>query len=196
MNILNQSINPGAQPVFTSKDSGIQELRQKQLPTGAVRFDASLPLKASRTALTISTTESSGQQQTINSESKTAIQSVEFQPITLNFLNSILEKDKLNTINDGSSMSQLPTDHVLIVAVSSAVKLDAKQIDLITRKMQRLTGFRNLRLENVVDPSLIAGFVISYGTDESQIIDLSVKGQLAALAARVETFDRRTYNHV
>ena len=85
---------------------------------------------------------------------------------------------------------------VLSVSVSSAVKLDARQIELIARKMQKLTGFRNLRLENIVDPSLIAGFTISYGDDESNVIDLSVQGQLAALAARVESSERRIANNM
>lgn len=79
----------------------------------------------------------------------------------------------------------------LVVCVSSAVKLDGRQIDLIARKMRRLTGFRKLRLENAVDPSLIAGFVISYCDDGSQVIDLSVKGKLDALAARLESSDKK-----
>ncbi|KAK8946384.1 hypothetical protein KSP39_PZI006752 [Platanthera zijinensis] len=79
---------------------------------------------------------------------------------------------------------------VLAVSVSSAVELDERQVDLIARKMKRMTGFCNLRMENTVDSSLIAGFVISFGDDESHVIDLSVKGQLAALATRVESSDR------
>lgn len=85
---------------------------------------------------------------------------------------------------------------VLSVSISSAVKLDTTQIELIARKMQKLTGFVNLKVQNIVDPSLIAGFSICYGDDESNIIDLSVKGQLAALAARVESSEQRIADNV
>ncbi|KAL0927864.1 hypothetical protein M5K25_002082 [Dendrobium thyrsiflorum] len=84
---------------------------------------------------------------------------------------------------------------VLAVSVSSALKLDERQVSLIARKMKRLTGFTNLKLENTIDPTLIAGFVISYGDDGSNIIDLSVKGQLANLASRVESFDKWIPSH-
>jgi len=75
------------------------------------------------------------------------------------------------------------------------VELDARQTELIARKMRRLTGFVNLTVENVVDPSLIAGFVICYGTDDSHVIDLSVKGQLAALKNRVDSIDQTAHGH-
>lgn len=90
---------------------------------------------------------------------------------------------------EGNSGRFKPSDHALVVSVSSAVKLDERQIELISKKMQRLTGFQELRLENSIDPSLIAGFVISYCSDGSHVIDLSVKGQLAMLAARLESSD-------
>lgn len=83
----------------------------------------------------------------------------------------------------------------LTVTVASAVKLDRGQVDLIKRKMRRLTGVENLSIVNDVDPSLIAGFVISYSggdsEDEEHVIDLSVKGQLAELQARIETSEKR-----
>lgn len=90
---------------------------------------------------------------------------------------------------EGNSGRFKPSDHVLVVSVSSAVKLDERQIELISKKMQRLTGFQELRIENSIDPSLIAGFVISYCSDGSHVIDLSVKSQLATLAARLESSD-------
>jgi F0F1-type ATP synthase delta subunit len=76
------------------------------------------------------------------------------------------------------------------VVVSSAVELDARQTELIARKMRRITGFASLTIENVVDPSLIAGFVVCYGPGESHVIDLSVKGKLAMLKNRVDSFDQ------
>jgi F-type H+-transporting ATPase subunit delta len=41
--------------------------------------------------------------------------------------------------------------------------------------MQELTGSKNIKLKPQIDESLIAGFIVKYGSSE---IDLSVKGQL------------------
>ncbi|KMZ58224.1 hypothetical protein ZOSMA_79G00670 [Zostera marina] len=79
---------------------------------------------------------------------------------------------------------------VVDVYVTSAVELDAKQIEKISRKMKKLTGKREIRMEICVDPNLIAGFLIKYkdyDDDECcQEIDLSVKGQLTNLADRIK----------
>jgi F-type H+-transporting ATPase subunit delta len=40
---------------------------------------------------------------------------------------------------------------------------------------QELTGSKNIKLKPQIDESLIAGFIVKYGSSE---IDLSVKGQL------------------
>ena len=95
----------------------------------------------------------------------------------------------------GEASAPPPQLLALRVVVSSAVELDARQTELIARKMRRLTGFVNLTVENVVDPSLIAGFVICYGADDSHVIDLSVKGQLAALKNRVDSIDQTAHGH-
>ena len=99
------------------------------------------------------------------------------------FLRSLLQKEDL------AQRSSFPTV-VLAVSVVSAVKLEKKQMRQIEKKMQRLTGFQHLKLENTVDPTLIAGFVIRYGDDDAHVIDLSVKGQLAQIAERLESSDQ------
>lgn len=40
---------------------------------------------------------------------------------------------------------------------------------------QELTGSKNIKLKPQIDESLIAGFIVEYGSSQ---IDLSVKGQL------------------
>lgn len=119
----------------------------------------------------------------------------EFRPFTLGFLNSLVENEKLNLIKDAMAEIDLfsaTPNSVLVVTVSSAVKLESNQMDQIARKMERVTGSSNLRLEETVDPSLIAGFVIGYEKDgSSHVIDLSVKGQLAQLVAKIESTDRK-----
>ncbi|XP_020589541.1 ATP synthase subunit delta, chloroplastic-like [Phalaenopsis equestris] len=109
--------------------------------------------------------------------------SMEFEPF---FMGPLVQFD-----NEPSGEKKV----ALAVSVSSALKLDERQVSLIARKMKRLTGFTNLKLENIIDPTLIAGFVISYGDDGSNVIDLSVKGQLANLASRADDFDKWIPSH-
>lgn len=57
----------------------------------------------------------------------------------------------------------------------SAVKLEQEQQFLIAKKLQELTGSKNIKLKPVIDQTLIAGFVVEYGSSQ---IDLSVRGQI------------------
>ncbi len=55
------------------------------------------------------------------------------------------------------------------------MRLEQEQQFLIAKKLQELTGSKNIKLKPVIDESLIAGFIVEYGSSQ---IDLSVKGQL------------------
>jgi hypothetical protein len=206
MNILNQ---PGAHPAFpaVSKDSGAF-----QLMPASLRFDGA------STAHSATHRSQRWQEQTLRRSSsyigspgaddavqsaasppsaanQQALTAAPFQPVTLNFLRSLLDRGAMTSIaEEGGEGAGVPAEapplHALRVVVSSAVALDARQTELIARKMRRITGFVNLAVENVVDPSLIAGFVICYGLDDSHAIDLSVRARLAALKNRVDSFDR------
>ena len=57
-----------------------------------------------------------------------------------------------------------------VATLRSAVKLEQEQQFLIAKKLQELTGSKNIKLKPVIDESLIAGFVVSYGSSQ---IDLS-----------------------
>lgn len=121
--------------------------------------------------------------------------SVDFEPFFMGPLVPF-ESEKMGSMATKEAVAmEAEKNVVLAVSVSSALKLDERQVSLIARKMQRLTGFKNLKLENTIDPTLIAGFVISYGDDGSNVIDLSVKGQLANLASTVESSDKWIPSH-
>lgn len=62
-----------------------------------------------------------------------------------------------------------------VATLRSAVKLEQEQQFLIAKKLQELTGSKNIKLKPTLDTSLIGGFVVEYGSSQ---IDLSVKGQL------------------
>lgn len=57
-----------------------------------------------------------------------------------------------------------------MATLTSAVKLEQEQQFLIAKKLQELTGSKNIKLKPVVDADLVAGFVVEYGSTR---IDLS-----------------------
>ncbi|KAK1316737.1 hypothetical protein QJS10_CPA05g00005 [Acorus calamus] len=249
MSIINQSVTPNGQPIFSSKRTTTPDMAQHlsvaplsekfqslglsqptQLKTslvaaGVAGGSTQLDLLCQSVGRDIKSHGENDQLVSINgifqlsqlhskeeqfnsfgqpvtgSENGTACKSmseVEFKPCTLNFLQSILQNDKCNLIKDamgeGERLFTSEPPKTLVVTVCSAIKLERKQIGQITKKMQKMTGVTNVRLESTVDPSLIAGFIISYDMDGSRVIDLSVKGQLAELAAQVKSTDPRIVN--
>ncbi|KAL5218825.1 hypothetical protein ABZP36_019509 [Zizania latifolia] len=201
MNILNQPINRGGYPAFpAARESG-------QLMPASVRFDGMSTQSSTAAAVGRAHAGQSPRWQAQTLRRPSSYVGVEhdetadagqataalapFQPLTLDFLRTLLDRNSAVADDQGHGADVAPPPpHALRVLVSSAVELDARQTELIARKMRRITGFVNLTIENVVDPSLIAGFVVCYGPGESHVIDLSVKGKLAALKNRVDSFDQ------
>jgi hypothetical protein len=199
MNILNQPINRGGHPAFPAAREGGQPA------PASVRFDGPSTAAAGRShAHSSSSSSPLWQAQTLRRASSYV--GVEqdgappFKPLTLDFLRSLLDRNGVAEAEDGAAPPAAPPPTppqvlALRVVVTSAVELDARQTDLIARKMRRITSFANLNIENVVDPSLIAGFVVCYGTGDSHVIDLSVRGKLAALKTRVDSIDQTDHAH-
>ena len=101
-----------------------------------------------------------------------------FNQYTVNFLNLLIDANRIDAINEiceafESKYCDLTDTQVAILR--SAVKLEQEQQFLIAKKLQELTGSKNIKLKPIIDESLIAGFVVEWGSSQ---IDLSVKGQL------------------
>ncbi len=73
--------------------------------------------------------------------------------------------------------------YLQVATLRSAVKLEQEQQFLIAKKLQELTGSKNIKLKPIIDESLIAGFTVSYGSAQ---IDMSVKGQLEMITNELE----------
>lgn len=71
-----------------------------------------------------------------------------------------------------------------VATLRSAVRMEQENQFLIAKKLQELTGSKNIKLKPVIDESLIAGFVIEFGSSQ---IDLSVKGRLDKIEAELLT---------
>lgn len=73
--------------------------------------------------------------------------------------------------------------HLQVAVVRSPSKLEQEQTFLVAKKLQELTGSKNIKMKPVIDESLIAGFIIEYGSSQ---IDMSVKGQLDKISQELE----------
>jgi len=105
-----------------------------------------------------------------------------FQKYTSNFLNLLVEKDRMNLLSEiCESFEEQYCDltDTQVATLRSAVKLEQEQQFLIAKKLQELTGSKNIKLKPVIDKSLIAGFVVEYGSSQ---IDLSIRGQIEKVA--------------
>lgn len=124
---------------------------------------------------------------------KTLAEDAQFSDNTLSFLNILVEKKRIGLIKDVTKEFESIYNDISetqVATVTSAVKIEKPQLALIAKKIQSLSGAKNVRIKNVVDPSLIAGFLVKYGQDGSRFIDMSVKGQLDRLAAQFENAEK------
>ncbi|XP_061342326.1 ATP synthase delta chain, chloroplastic [Gastrolobium bilobum] len=115
-----------------------------------------------------------------------------FQPHTRNFLNVLVDSQRIDVIQEIAKEFELVfntlTDTELAV-VASVVKLESQHLAQIAKQVQKLTGAKNVRIKTVIDPSLVAGFTVRYGSSGSKLIDLSVKKQLEEIAAQLDLGD-------
>ncbi|KAG0499617.1 hypothetical protein HPP92_004308 [Vanilla planifolia] len=117
----------------------------------------------------------------------------ELHPHTVNFLNILIEKNRINLIKEivkefENYYNELTGTEMALV--SSVVKLDSQHLAQIAKTVQGITGASNVRIKTVIDPSLIGGFTIRFAG--SKVIDMSVKKQLDEIAAQLEKLE----NHV
>ncbi|KAI3427053.1 hypothetical protein D9Q98_006994 [Chlorella vulgaris] len=101
-----------------------------------------------------------------------------FSQYTVNFLNLLIDQNRVEALEDiceSFEKSYCALTDTQVATLRSAVKLEQEQQFLIAKKLQELTGSKNIKLKPVVDEELVAGFIVEYGSTQ---IDLSVKGQL------------------
>eukprot|EP01026_Neomeris_dumetosa_P033588 TRINITY_DN26859_c1_g1_i4.p2 TRINITY_DN26859_c1_g1~~TRINITY_DN26859_c1_g1_i4.p2 ORF type:complete len:221 (+),score=39.87 TRINITY_DN26859_c1_g1_i4:109-771(+) len=102
----------------------------------------------------------------------------QFSQYTINFLKLLISKGRMEAIQDifvAFEAEYCKLTDTSVAVVKSAVQLENEQQFVIAKKLQELTGSKNIKLKPVVDASLIGGFLVQYGSCQ---VDLSVKGQL------------------
>jgi F-type H+-transporting ATPase subunit delta len=108
-----------------------------------------------------------------------------FDKYTLNFLNLLVDQGRIEAIQeicDAFETRYCDLTETQVAVLRSAVKLEQEQQFLIAKKLQELTGSKNIKLKPVIDESLIAGFIVEWGSSQ---IDLSVKGQLDKISGEL-----------
>jgi F-type H+-transporting ATPase subunit delta len=99
-------------------------------------------------------------------------------PYTVNFLGLLIDADRLVSADQIFSTFEerfCEIRETLVATVHCAKDLDDDQRYLVAKKLQEMTGQKNIKIKTSIDESLIAGFVVDYGSAQ---IDLSIKGQL------------------
>ncbi|KAI7842461.1 hypothetical protein COHA_003817 [Chlorella ohadii] len=108
-----------------------------------------------------------------------------FSQYTVNFLNLLIDQNRIEALDEiceSFEKSYCALTDTQVATLRSAVKLEQEQQFLIAKKLQELTGSKNIKLKPVVDADLVAGFVVEYGSTQ---IDLSVKGQLEKITGEL-----------
>ena len=120
------------------------------------------------------------------------VDSSKLQPHTANFLNILVDADRLELITDIVKEFEVVFNQITnteLAVVSSVVPLEDDHLAQIAKGVQRLTGAKNVRIKTVIDPDLVAGFTIRYGNGGSKLVDMSVKTQLEEIAAQLDLGD-------
>jgi F-type H+-transporting ATPase subunit delta len=94
---------------------------------------------------------------------KTLAEDVQFSDVTLSFLNLLVDKRRTELINEVVKEFKEIYNEITdteVANVISTVKIEKPQLALIAKKIQSMSGAKNVRIKNIVDESLIAGFIV------------------------------------
>lgn len=102
--------------------------------------------------------------------------------ITLNFLLILIERRRIiyfYDIVDQFILIWNKSTNTSIVEISSVISLTEKQQQYLINKLKEITKASYIELKLKIDPNLIGGLIIKFG---SNLIDLSLKGQIEKFA--------------
>ncbi|NBH99952.1 ATP synthase F1 subunit delta [Lachnospiraceae bacterium] len=118
--------------------------------------------------------------------------SLSLQPHVANFVNILLDMKRIELIQEIVKEYEVLYNRLTqteVATVTSVVELEAQHLAELAKRVQKLTGAKNVKLKTKIDPSLVAGFTIRYGNSGSKMIDMSVKKQLEEIAAQLDLGD-------
>jgi len=104
---------------------------------------------------------------------------------TMKLIELLGQKDRLDLLQDISrSFNELYKKHKGIreATVVTAVPLDDQLKEKIFQKIKELTGSSQIKLTNIVDPSIIGGFILNI---DDLRYDASISGKLSKLKSKL-----------
>lgn len=113
-------------------------------------------------------------------------------PTTANFLNILVDSKRIDLIKEVVKEFDIVYNRYTeteLALVTSVVALEPQHLSQIAKQVQKLTGAKNVRIKTAIDPTLVAGFTVRYGSSFSKLIDMSVKRQLEEIASQLEIGD-------
>jgi F-type H+-transporting ATPase subunit delta len=106
---------------------------------------------------------------------------------TSNFLLILTDRNRINYLEAiAERYLELVYElaNIKIVEVTSATEMSDEQQQMLIDKLQTMTNAKEIKLLITLDASLMGGFLVK---TNSQVIDLSVKGQLKELAKHLDS---------
>ncbi len=106
---------------------------------------------------------------------------------TSNFLLILADRNRINylePIADRYLELVYQLANIKIVEITSASEISEDQQQLLIDKLQKMTNAKEIKLVVTLDSSLIGGFLVK---TNSQVIDLTVKGQIIELAKHLDS---------
>jgi len=116
-----------------------------------------------------------------------------FSAFTTNFLNLLIDTNRIEFIADiiaDFEEQYCKLTDTEVATVTSAVKLENEQQFLIAKKLQELTGAKNIKLKPSVDEALLGGFVVQFGEDGSNKVDMSLKTKLKNMGTFLDSVEQ------
>ena len=108
------------------------------------------------------------------------------QKLTSNFILVLIKNRKINLLNEiiKSFFFHVEKENgVLNVDVITATKLDVNGEKTITKSINKLTSYKKIILNKILDKSIIGGLIIKF---ESTMIDSSIKTKLNQLKIKMK----------
>lgn len=108
-------------------------------------------------------------------------------PETLKFLQFLIDRRRIayfDAIAEKFLALVWELQGIKIVKFQTVIPLSYKQEEDLISKLKEFTGFNEIRLIKKIDKSILGGLVLQI---DSQVIDISLKGQLRQISNNLET---------
>ncbi|KAM0892335.1 hypothetical protein ACQ4PT_025832 [Festuca glaucescens] len=117
------------------------------------------------------------------------VKSSDLQPHVVNFINVVVDNSRAELVPQIVKEFETAYNALTgteVATVTSVVQLESEDLAQIAQHVQKITGAANVRIKTRIDPELIAGFTVQYGSDSSNFIDMSVRKQIAEITSELE----------